>query len=153
MFIYFKAFIKMTMFPMVIFVLAITAFKFGPVSHTLMENSAEASMKAPDQPSDISKGIFAGMSEWRQAKIVRTSLNYDPSLFYKLTDADIRHVFGTPSLTRREGNARMIQYTYNDCVADFYYTVGSDAKISHYEIRQLKGNQAPDCLTEIVNNL
>ena len=145
----------MTMYPMVIFVLFISFLKFGPFTPSVMDNRAEAAMTgAPNyQKEAFSLGIFSAVKDWRQSKIIRTSLNYDPALFYDLNDTDIRKLFGEPSLSRHEGKARMIQYTYQGCVADFYYMSGTDQKISHYEIRQLKHNQASNCLSAILNHL
>ena len=141
------------MYPMVIFVILITVIKLGSFMPSVSQNEAQASTLVPDYKSDYSIGIFSAIKDWRQSKIIRTSLNYDPELFYGLSSHDIRKLFGTPSLNRQDGNARMIQYTYKGCVADFYYLANESQRISHYEIRQLDNNHASDCLTEILTNL
>ncbi len=148
-----KYLFKMTMYPMVIFVLLITVLKVGSMLPVLTENSAQASMNVPNYKDEYSLGLFSAIKDWRQSKIIRSSLGYNPEVFYELSAHDIRKLFGTPSLNRQDGQARMIQYTHNNCVADFYYLSGDVQKISHYEIRQLENNQASDCLIEILNNL
>ncbi len=146
-----KSYVRMTMFPMVIFVLTITAMKFGPVTPSFMENRAEASMLKP--PEDLSSGIFSAIRDWRTSTIIRTSLTYDPSQFYKMSDRDLRKLFGEPSLNRREGQMRMIQYVHEGCVADFYYKAGKEQTISHYEIRRLQGTPTSDCLSDLLHHL
>lgn len=143
----------MTMYPMVIFVILITAIKLGSFMPSVSENEAQASMLSHDYKSDYSVGLFSAIKDWRQSKIIRTSLNYNPELFYELSSHDIRKLFGTPSLNRQDGQARMIQYTYEGCVADFYFLANERQQISHYEIRQLDHNEASNCLSEILTNL
>lgn len=141
---------------MVIFALIIAFMKFGPATPSFMENTAQASMAGTMNLNDSgnkSPHIFSAIQNWRQSKIIRTSLGYNPDLFYDLSDNEIRNLFGEPTLVRQDGHARMIQYTHQGCAADFYYMLGKNTKISHYEIRQLGDNTAADCLSELLLNL
>lgn len=140
----------MAVLPMAVFLCAFVAIKLSGAVSFLSENSAEASALSGAKQN---KGLLGSLHDWRDAKVVRTSLQYKPEMFYEMNMAELEAVFGEPTSSRKDGEARMVQYVYAGCAADFYYLSGANAKISHYEIRQLPQNTSSDCLTTLLQNL
>ncbi|MCB9973415.1 MAG: hypothetical protein H6863_04710 [Rhodospirillales bacterium] len=134
------------MFPVAVFVFVVMMLRMGSFLPGMLENRAEASILGHN---------FLGASffDARPNGALRVQLEKNPSEFYTLSVDDLGTLFGAPGLSRQDGEARMVQYVSNHCAADFYYLSGDNNKITHYEIRQLEGNTAPDCLREILQTL
>lgn len=86
-------------------------------------------------------GFFASMQNWQKEALLRARFTDDQDAFLTLSTRDLRDLFGTPALTRKEGEFRMVQYRRGSCMLDLFYHNGEkDPLIAHYEFRTLSEN-------------
>lgn len=130
---------KIAMLPMAIFILGLLLVKMGLLGQSTMHNPALASMGVISVPVDqefvFSPNLLETVHVWRHSKIQRSKIYYNPDLVMTMTSSDIVSLLGQPSLVRHEGDARMMQYISDNCIADFYYIDGQSRNIEYFEVR------------------
>jgi hypothetical protein len=68
-----------------------------------------------------------------------------PGALEHLTSEDIGYLFGKPALTRRDADAKVLQYKADGCVVDFYF-YGDGKTVSYIDVRSR--SLAPAALPE-----
>lgn len=121
-----------------------------------------------------SRSAIAAAEDYQPARgyvaRARTYIAGDPAALTKLTEREISYLFGTPSMVRRDADARIWQYRTEGCVVDVYFYKNGDRNsgfdVTHVDFRagdQLKvGGPIPDapaaaksqsrCLRTLVSN-
>jgi hypothetical protein len=80
-------------------------------------------------------------------------LSNDPSRFKGLTGPDVTSLLGPPSFQRHDGEAEIWQYygPSSACVLDlFVYPDQGQPRVAHAELRSRGGDNAPGCLSAIL---
>lgn len=137
---------------MAIFIMCLVVLKTGVLGNEKIDNPANAAAALPGSDHYGERGNFLfTLQDWRQAKIAKSRIYYNPEAVSEMSVADVKDIFGPPALERQDGNARMVQYIAGHCAADFYYT-RQNSRIAHVEFRDLsgKGKSAESCRKEML---
>lgn len=79
-----------------------------------------------------------------------------PAALNFLTDREIGYLFGPPAMTRKDADARVLQYRGGRCVVDFYFYKdakhGGEATVSFVDVRRTTGASATDatCIGPVI---
>ena len=130
---------KIAILPMALFLLALLLMKTSLLGEYSLQNPALASIGI-NVPAHKDQIIFSAnpletVHVWRRAKIQRSKIYYNPEMVTSMTSNEVEELLGTPDLVRFEGDARMLQYVSDNCIADFYYVDGNANEIAYFEIR------------------
>ena len=124
---------------MAVFILVLLLMKTSLLGQYSLQNPAWASigLNVPNHKDAIifSANPLETVHIWRRAKIQRSKIYYNPDMVTSMTSNEVEELLGTPDLVRFEGDARMLQYVSDSCIADFYYVDGDANKIAYFEIR------------------
>lgn len=145
-----------TLIPLLTFVLFLLLIKTGLFGGTKIENPAYAAAMSVSQIEPSAGHNVSMMNRfkgWNEARLIKARIHSDERVIYSLRDDELRKVFGVPSLERKDGLARMVQYVTASCVADFYYQEGSDHKIRYFELRPVDAamNDSSACMRQLLN--
>ena len=78
-------------------------------------------------------------------RVLRSRIKSDDGALLAMNGSDIKQIFDTPELVRRDLPTVIWQYRNDGCVLDVYFTAGDNGDVSqsdviHYEIRNRSGS-------------
>lgn len=144
--------LALALFPMVLLLVGSCKGVSTTGATTQMKLTAAEQLRSALFPQDTQgdKRPAAGYISAAKSYVADT-----PDTLTLLTDREIGYLFGTPAMTRKDAEARVIQYRGGPCVVDFYFYENTEgtAPVSHVDVRSRSGNtEKASCVSDVIRH-